>query len=126
MDTFSFNKLIDTAVLFDLYENDYTYIEKIFQTALVNIESDLERVRLSHRFEDGEGLRKAIHKLKPTFGFLGMPFLERECSSFEKKCTIAQSTGELSVELDLLLAQIDEGKRAVEDDYRKLIIFNKT
>jgi len=126
MESFIFNQLIDPATITDLYENDYAYIEKIFQTALINLEGDLETVRFCHSSGDREGLRKAIHKLKPTFGFLGMTVLEQQCSDFEKNCGTGLPVKELSQELVVLLQQIDTGKKAVEEDHRKLIIFNNT
>jgi hypothetical protein len=125
MEPFIFNKLIDQGVLYELYENDYTYIEKIFKAALSNFEEDLERLRFCHTSGDLEGLRKAIHKITPTFGFLGIPGIENQCRMFEDMCSTHLSTSELTTELNALLEAIEAGRIVIEEDHRKLIIFNK-
>jgi len=86
MEPFIFNKLIDPDILNDLYENDYPYIERIFQIALDNLGSDLQAIHLSRDNKDLESLRRGVHKIKPTFGFMGMAELEKKCTLFEEMC----------------------------------------
>lgn len=125
MEPFIFNKLIDPDVMKDLYENDYPYIEKIFGMALDNLDEDLDKIIICRDNQDLEGLRRGIHKIKPTFGFMGMGELEKKCTLFEEMCKEPQSTDGLAQELNELLKAIGEGKRAVEEDYQKLIRHNK-
>jgi len=120
--SFDFNPLIHAEILDSLYENDYQYIEEIFNTALTHLDADVEMVRSA---ADPETLRKAVHKIKPTFGFLGMPDIEQQCKQFEERCKTSQSIEPLAADLDSLLQAIQKAKTVIEQDYQKLIIYNK-
>jgi HPt (histidine-containing phosphotransfer) domain-containing protein len=123
--SFTFNSLINPDILYELYENDYQYIEEIFNTVLTHIDADLEEIRLAQSAGDIESLRKSIHKIKPTFGFLGMPQIEQKCRDFEDKSRASQSAAPLTNELNELLLLMKAAQKAIQEDHQKLIIHNK-
>jgi HPt (histidine-containing phosphotransfer) domain-containing protein len=122
---FTFNPLINPDVIYDLYENDYPYIQEIFNTVLTNIDADIGEIRSAHAATDLEALKKNIHKIKPTFGFLGMQLVEQKCRDLEDKCRSSQSVASLTGDLDELLLLINKAQKAIQEDYQKLIIHNK-
>jgi HPt (histidine-containing phosphotransfer) domain-containing protein len=123
----NYNELIDPAILSSLYENDHTFIQKIFQSFLDNdIERDLQQIETCFTSGDTDGLRKIIHKLKPAFGFVGLTSVEERCSEMESLCASGRSINDLTEKITDLLIAMKAGKKAIEEDLQKLILFNKT
>lgn len=126
MESFIYNELIDPVILSNLYENDYTFIQKIFQSFLDSgLVGDLQQVESCLASGDTDGLRKVIHKLKPAFGFVGLTSIEEQCREMESLCVNDRSLHDLTEKTTKLLNAIQAGKKAIEDDLQKLILFNK-
>lgn len=123
--SFIFNTLIDPETLHSLYDNDYPYMEEIFKMTLDNWEADQQAIESSYQKGDLEGLRKAVHKMKPAFGFIGILSMQEKCRQLEESCKKVSSVHELGDEPNTVLSSMKECKRAVEDDHRKLMLFNK-
>jgi len=127
MESFMYNELIDPVILSNLYENDYAFIQKIFQSFLDSgIDGDLQQVDTCFTSGDTDGLRKVIHKLKPAFGFVGLTSIEEQCREMELLCANGRSLNDLTEKITELLNAMRAGKKAIEDDLQKLILFNKT
>ena len=90
---FQFDQRIDAGILYSLYENDYLYIEEIFKTTLKHYDADVEAFEAHHQAGSVEGLRRSAHKIKPVFGFIGMPVMQEYCQAFEDKCA---KTGDIA------------------------------
>lgn len=123
--SFVFNSLIDPDTIYSLYENDYQYIEEIFHLVLTNFEGDLDQVLSAYNAGDLESLRKGVHKIKPTFGFLGMLSVEQKCRQVEDKCKSSQDTKELSADMEELHLLLNQAKKVIEEDHKRLINYNK-
>ena len=127
MESFMYNELIDPVILSNLYENDYAFIQKIFQSFLDSgLDGDLQQVDTCFTSGDTDGLRKVIHKLKPAFGFVGLTSIEELCREMELLCVSGRSPSDLTEKITELLNAMRAGKKAIEDDLQKLIRFNKT
>ena len=127
MESFMYNELIDPVILSNLYENDYAFIQKIFQSFLDSgLDGDLQQVDTCFTSDDTDGLRKVIHKLKPAFGFVGLTSIEEQCREMELLCANSRSLNDLTEKITELLNAMRAGKKAIEDDLQKLIRFNKT
>src|SRR5688572_9373686 len=113
---FAFNKLIDRAVLETFYENDLTLIQKIFNSFLNSgIDEDIQLIERCFASGDLDGLRKVIHKIKPAFGFVGMPAIEEKCRNLEVLCTQVRSTKDLTENVKDLLPDLRVAKIAIEE-----------
>jgi hypothetical protein len=120
---FVFNEKIDKAFIFSLYEDDYAYIAEIFGTSLESFEEDLVQVEDSFRADALTDLKKAVHKIKPIFGFTGLLDHQEKISLFEQQASMAGNTEAVSHEFDELLKVIRDGKRIIEDEHRRLSDF---
>jgi HPt (histidine-containing phosphotransfer) domain-containing protein len=124
---FIYNELIDPAILSSLYENDHAFIQKIFQSFLdTGLDGDLRQAESCFTSGDPDGLRKVIHKIKPAFGFVGLTSIEEQCREMELLCVSGRSLNDLTEKINDLLNAMLAGKKAIEDDLQKLILFNKT
>ena len=127
MESFMYNELIDPVILSNLYENDYAFIQKIFQSFLDSgIDGDLQQVDTCFTSGDTDGLRKVIHKLKPAFGFVGLTSIEEQCREMELLCVSGSSLNHLTEKINDLLNALRAGKKAIEEDLQRLILIHKT
>lgn len=123
---FIFSESINVNHLFSLYDNDYQWIEEIFTTALAHFDEDVKSIQDHFSTGDLAGLKRAIHKIKPTFGFVGMPVIQDMCKEIEDKSVSANHISEISADVQELLTCCAECKRAIEDDTHRLAQYNKT
>jgi HPt (histidine-containing phosphotransfer) domain-containing protein len=121
---FIFNEKIDSDYLFSLYEDDYQYIEEIFSTTLTHFDSDLQNIQQAFTAGNLSDLKKAIHKIKPTFGFVGLPMVQQTCKEFEDFCQKATSSNELTSEYQQIVVTLAESKELIASEYNKLKEFN--
>jgi HPt (histidine-containing phosphotransfer) domain-containing protein len=121
---FIFNEKIDADYLYSLYEDDYQYIEEIFQTTLTHFNEDYNSIKNAYETNNISDLKKAIHKMKPTFGFVGLPLVQNICRDFEDICQKATSSNDLSSEYQQIVVTLAESKELIASEYNKLKEFN--
>jgi HPt (histidine-containing phosphotransfer) domain-containing protein len=121
---FIFNKNIDSAFLFSLYENDFRYMEEIFTLSLEQVQKGIAPV--------GEALRKGetnlagslIHKIKPSFGFVGMTHAEQLCARFERACSEDIPFATDPEKIDPFLLALTEAEKTLKEELEKMKRYN--
>jgi len=108
-----------------MYDEDYQYIEVIFEKVLDSFDENLQAI-IYNRDKNLELLRKSVHKIKPSFGFVGLPIVQEKCQDFETKCQIATSVNELDTDFAALLKSLQEAKAIIAEEYGRLKSFNQT
>lgn len=121
---FLFSEPFDSQSLRDLYEDDYQYIEEIFTTTLQQFEEDLKNIEGAYAAEDLLTLRKAVHKLKPAFGFVGLLEVQEFCQDYENRCMQAASVGELDPPYSALESLLMESRGWLRRELERLKSFN--
>jgi HPt (histidine-containing phosphotransfer) domain-containing protein len=121
---FQFDSRIDSSILYSLYKNDYLFIEEIFKTTLQHYDADVEAFESHHQAGNVQGLEKSVHKIKPVFGFVGMPVMQACCQAFEDKCAVAADMQAIYPDSQKLLNQFKEYKKIIEADLQKLSAYN--
>ncbi|MBO9571233.1 MAG: hypothetical protein J7497_03350 [Chitinophagaceae bacterium] len=120
---FDFNEKVDKSFIFSLYEQDFVYITEVFGSSLESLDTDVEDLESSFRGGNLVELRKAVHKLKPIFGFTGLLDHQEKIGLFEQQAAMAGNTDAVSHEFDELMKVIRDGKRIIEDEHRRLTDF---
>ena len=121
---FIFNEKLDSEYLYSLYEDDYQYIQEIFQTTLTHFDEDYNSIRTAFEANNLLELKKAIHKIKPTFGFVGLPLVQHICKEFEDSCQRANTSNELITEYQQIVITLADSKDLIASEYNKLKEFN--
>ena len=124
--TFIFNEKIDKELLISLYEDDFLYMEEIFSITLTQLTPDI--IHLNASFEAGNlsALQKAVHKIKPSFGFVGMPVTQELCKQFEDSCAAATSTDQVASDYAELCNRLKESVAIIESEYGKFKAYNQS
>src|SRR5205814_2335568 len=105
---FIFNEKIDKELLISLYEDDFLYMEEIFSITLTQLKPDIIHLNASFEAGDLSALRKAVHKIKPSFGFVGLPDTQELCKQFEDLCASVNSTEQLATPYSKLCDRLNE------------------
>lgn len=120
---FVFNEKIDNEFIFNLYEDDYAYITEVFNTSLETFDEDLDKVKESFEAGDLQSLSKAVHKMKPVFGFTGLLEHQEKIGLFEKACLKASDAPYIANEYKDLIAVLNDGKSIMEQELYRLTAF---
>lgn len=115
---------MDKDTLYGLYTDDFPYIEEIFATTLQHFDADFGAVQSAYENGHTEDLKKAIHKIKPTFGYMGLLETQAMCKQFEDRCANAASTAQISKEYTSIKNMLLEAKDIIQSDYLRLKAFN--
>ncbi len=121
---FIFNEKIDGDYLYSLYADDYAYIEEIFATTLQHFDEDFETLKSAFASGSVTDLKKASHKIKPTFGFVGLIAIQEQVKEFEDLCQKVQDTSELKDDFKQIVATLADSKDLLTSEYQKLKAFN--
>jgi len=121
---FIFNEKMDKEALYSLYTDDFAYIEEIFATILQHFDADFSSIQLA--FENGslEDLKKAVHKLKPVFGYTALLDTQSHCKNFEDLCAGVQSVSEITEPYTHIKNELLEAKDIIQNEYARLKTFN--
>jgi HPt (histidine-containing phosphotransfer) domain-containing protein len=117
--TFIFNEKIDKELLISLYEDDFLYMEEIFSITLTQLRPDI--ITLNSAFEAGDlpALQKAVHKIKPSFGFVGLPVTQELCKQFEDFCAAATTMEQVASRYPELCDRLKESVTIIESEHGK-------
>jgi len=107
-----------------MYENDYPYIESMFKAVLDHFDEDLAAIQNNYRQKNIELLRRSVHKIRPSFGFAGLPVVQEKCREFENKCQAAKSMNELEIDFQEFIKCLEEAGTVIIEEYKKLKSFN--
>ncbi len=121
---FVFNDEIDANYLNSLYGEDYNYLQEVFNTVLDEYVSLTDNIEYSYSSGNLTALKASVHKIKPVFGFVGLTQVQLLCQDFEKICATVSSVDQLSREFETLKNKIFQCKQIIEEEKKKLEMFN--
>jgi HPt (histidine-containing phosphotransfer) domain-containing protein len=122
---FEFDKAIDSESIANLYDNDYNWIEEVFSSVLAEYGAGTAQIEQTRAKKDVEGLRKAVHKMKPVFGFVGLLKMQEMCKNLEDKCQGETSIAVLDNDTTILLNNLATCREILEKEYDRLKTFNQ-
>jgi HPt (histidine-containing phosphotransfer) domain-containing protein len=123
--SFVFNSEFDTNYLFSLYGDDYHYLQEILDTVLNDFQSLTDNIEYSYSSGNITALKSAVHKIKPVFGFVGLTGVQLQCQQFESICGTVSSPDQLSGDFETLKNNIFHSRQIIEEEKKKLELFNR-
>ena len=100
-------------------------IQETFADVTNEYPSLLENIDAAYKAEDIGALKRAIHKIKPLFGFTGFTSLESQCLQFESACEAAAHWHSLTTEFTLLKNNLLRTRSIIEGEKERLALFNR-
>jgi HPt (histidine-containing phosphotransfer) domain-containing protein len=122
--SFIFNEKIDKDLLASLYEDDFPYMEEIFSITLAQLKPDIIQLKAAFEQANVDALKKAAHKLKPSFGFIGLPQVQEQCKQFEDACASATTVDAIASSYKQLVKELEESVIIIESEHKRLQDYN--
>lgn len=120
---FTFCDAINSKYIIDLYAGDYVMIEETFTDVLREYDEFVNRIITTYHESDIAGLKSAVHKMKPLFGFVGLTAEQGQCLQFENGC-LAMSREQRADAFAALERMLLGTKSIIESEGRRLAAFN--
>jgi HPt (histidine-containing phosphotransfer) domain-containing protein len=121
--TFVFSDAIDSRYIIDLYAGDYQMIEETFDDVLREYDEFVSKIITTYHESDRAGLKSAVHKIKPLFGFVGLTGQQSQCLQFENDC-LSMNTAQLAEAFPPFERSLLEAKAVIEREKQRLAAFN--
>jgi len=90
-DTQAQEKELDRTLLNELYGDDPDYAFEMFDHFLKSFENQMEAFNNALNSRDLDEIRRFIHKIKPGFSMVGLPWLQELGSAIESACEAGKS-----------------------------------
>ena len=123
---YMFSGRFDTSFLSELYGGDMESAREIFDTSVHHLSLELKNA-INH-FNNGDlvALRRVFHKIKPLYGYVGLPALHDHVLRFENKCAEVSDTDELRYEFERMTATIGDSLHVLRQELGRMRSFSKT
>jgi HPt (histidine-containing phosphotransfer) domain-containing protein len=122
---FRFNPSLQVDFLNDLYEGDWEYAESVFENVITEIPKLMGLAGKELENENTEGLRQALHKAKPLFGYVGLPRTQAMIQQMEDDCKVGSMNGAMKENFANLKTKIKADSEILEEEFRRLTEYNK-
>ncbi len=93
---YAFDSRLDTDYLESLYEGDKEHASMIFEQFSLAIRGQLQEIEYHFAEGNSEQFRLKVHKVKPTFSFVGLPNLTSQAELIENQCIEYASVGHVA------------------------------
>jgi hypothetical protein len=120
---FIFNENIDEEHIHSLYEYDYAYIAEVFNSSIESLKEETGNFSSAYESSDIPALKRALHKIKPLFGFTGLLHHQEMIARFEHLCENASSMSNITMQYMELTEMIGEGRNILKEDCNRLTEF---
>ncbi|MEO6541605.1 MAG: Hpt domain-containing protein, partial [Ferruginibacter sp.] len=83
---FRYDSRLDSVFLKSIYDDDHVHAAVIFDEFLKSCPEQIEAVEKCYVQGNIDQFRRQIHKVKPTFSFVGLTRLTAKADIIEKDC----------------------------------------
>lgn len=117
---FVFSADMNQSFLQAMYEGDVLYASEVFQSFLVDVKKEMEDIKKWQVENDVKKIRQTLHKIKPTFGFVGLTGLTEEIeeiiSLFDKSSNVSETEPFFSK----IITEIQNAFLLVENELKRM------
>ena len=111
---------LDQHFLESLYGDDLEYAEEVFTEFLKNTKIEFDSIKNNYREDDLKKVRQQLHKIKPTFGFVGLTGLTERTEKVIAACDISASVKNIEPECSELFIEIEGSFRLIEAELERM------
>jgi HPt (histidine-containing phosphotransfer) domain-containing protein len=86
IDTFEYDQRLDVDFLQSIYDDDMEHAAISFEQFLLKIPAQLKELEDSFVTNDVAVFRQKLHKLKPTFSYVGLTKITADAEKIERLC----------------------------------------
>jgi PAS domain S-box-containing protein len=117
---FKFDKRLNSDLLADLYGDDTAYACDMFEMFLTVALPEFATLRIAVAEKNTDEVARLAHKLKPTFGMVGLSDLEQKMQAIEHSAKKKEAPSVWTVLFEDLEKYTQTAIAAVQNDFNKL------
>lgn len=118
--SFVFSPTLDQTFLSSLYDDDLLYAQEIFRGFLAETKIEFEKIKNDYLQDELKGMRQKLHKIKPTFSFVGLTALSEKTESVIKACDESSHVSETEPGCSALFMAIEDSFLIVEKELLRM------
>lgn len=117
---FAFNPLINASYLEEIYGDDLSIVQIMFESFLEDSIPIWEKILEAINSQNFKQVYEMTHQIKPSFSMVGLPFLHPKIQDFELYVKGNPELKELLSKYESLSIEINEAKLVIEEELKKL------
>jgi hypothetical protein len=117
---FAFNPLLNTTYLREIYGDDLTIVQIMFESFLDDSIPIWEEISEKIANKNFKEVGDMVHQIKPSFSMVGLTFLHPKMQDFELYAKGNPDESVLSKKYDNLAVEINHTKLVIKDDLKRL------
>jgi chemotaxis protein histidine kinase CheA len=119
-----FSGRFDTDYLQELYDNDLEMIMDIFESSITAITSEVNHGVHHYHSGDLDSLRRVFHKIKPLFGYVGLPALQEYVHDVENKCSHVNSVEDITQDYERIIGIISDTVNVLTQELARMKMYS--
>ncbi|GAB2644320.1 hypothetical protein GCM10027035_43190 [Emticicia sediminis] len=117
---FAFNPILNSDYIREMYGDDLTIVQIMFESFLEDNIPIWERVIDELNNKNFKEVGQMVHQIKPTFSMVGLTFLHPKIQDFELSAKTNQDEKMLLAKYENLAIEINHAKLVIIDDLKRL------
>ena len=117
---YTFNALIDTQYLEEIYGDDVTIVQIMFQSFLEDSIPIWEKILYAINAKDFKQVSEMTHQIKPSFSMVGLPFLHPKIQELELYAKGTADYKELLSKYQSLSIDVKQAQFVIEEELKKI------
>ncbi len=117
---FAFDTKLDQTFLESLYGDDVQYAQEVFEGFLADTKNEFEKIKSDYRQNAVKNMRQKLHKIKPTFSFVGLTALSEKTETIIAACDVSANTREIEPACSVLFKEIEDSFLLIETELIKM------
>ena len=117
---FVFDSKLDQTFLESLYGDDFQYAQDVFEGFLADTKNEFEGIKSDYRQNALKNMRQKLHKIKPTFSFVGLTALTEKTETIIAACDVSSTTKEIETDCSALFKEIEDSFLIIENELMRM------
>lgn len=117
---FAFNPLLNADYLRDMYGDDLTIVQIMFESFLDDNIPIWDRILAEINNKNFKQAGEMAHQIKPTFSMVGLTFLHPKIQDFELYAKTNPNGDILLAKYDNLAVEVNHAKLVIKDELKRL------
>ena len=117
---FTFSDKLDRGFLDSLYGDDLAYAQEVFTEFLSNTKNEYETIKAAYKDNDLKKTRQHLHKIKPTFAFVGLGQLTEKSEKVIVDCDASTNVNQIEPACTELFKEIERAFKLVEKELERM------
>jgi chemotaxis protein histidine kinase CheA len=119
-----FSGRFDTDYLQELYDNDLDTIMDIFESSVTAITAEVGHAVHHYHNGDLDSLRRVFHKIKPLFGYVGLPSLQEYVHDVESKCAHVSSVEQITSDYERIIGIVSDTVNVLTQELARMKMYS--